>query len=322
MAVNKIERSGSAVLIPEQYYNTILQNVPQQSVFLAHAMQMPRMTSSQLRIPVLTGLAQAKFLTGDYAKKPTTNLTWDKVYITAEEIAVIVPVPEAVLDDSNYDIWGEVEPRITEAFAKAIDEAAFFGTGKPDSWPEGLVQGATTAGNVVQLAKDADGPALYQAISGADGVLAKIEELGLAVNGFIGALQLRSKLRGAVDANGQPIFRSAYSGDGTSSAMAYDLEGQRIDFPANGSWDSKQALLLAGDFSYARYAIRQDMTFKIFDQGVITDDDSKVALSAMENDCLFLRAVMRLGWALPKPVNAVSGTEYYPFAVLTESQDP
>lgn len=321
MPINKIDRTGATALIPEQVSNQIIQDLPTQSVFLSLAQKLPNMTSQQLRIPVLTGLATAKFLNGDTDKKPTTNLTWDKVFITAEEIAVMVPVPDAVLDDANYDIWGEVYPRITEAFGKVIDQAAFFSTGKPTSWPEGLVKGATDAGNVVQLAKEADGPAVYQAISGEGGVLAKVEELGLAVNGFAGALQLRSKLRGAVDNNGQPIFRSAYS-NGVGGKFAYELEGQEIVFPNNGSWDSKQALLLAGDFSYARYAIRQDMTFKIFDQGTITDDEGKVAISAMENDCHILRAVMRLGWALPKPVNAISGTEYYPFSVLTLQQDP
>ena len=39
-------------------------------------------------------------------------------------------------------------------------------------------------------------------------------------------------------------------------------------------------------------------------------------MSLMENDCVALRAVIRLGWALPKPVNPISGVNYYPFAVL------
>ena len=34
------------------------------------------MTAKQQKVPVLTGLATASFLSGDTAKKPTTNLTW------------------------------------------------------------------------------------------------------------------------------------------------------------------------------------------------------------------------------------------------------
>ena len=97
--------------------------------------QMPRMTSKQTKIPVMTGLATAGFVSGDSGQKPTTNLTWENVYITAEELAVMVPIPEAVLDDASYDIWAECRPRSVEAFGKAIDQAVFFGTNKPSSWP-------------------------------------------------------------------------------------------------------------------------------------------------------------------------------------------
>ena len=175
---------------------------------------------------------------------------------------------------------------------------------------------AIAAGNVIQHAQNATGQALYQEILGEKGVLAKLEESGIGVNGFVGALALRAKLRGAVDSNGQPIFRASYSND-VNGRMVYDLEGQPVRFPDNGAWDPETALLLAGNFDYARYAIREDITFKIFDQGVITDGSGKVALSLMENDCVALRAVVRLGWALPRPVNAISGVNYYPFSVLT-----
>ena len=62
-------------------------------------------------------------------------MMWDKKFITAEEIAVIIPIPEAVLDDSDYDILGRaVRPRVEEAFGKVIDGAVLFDVNKPDSW--------------------------------------------------------------------------------------------------------------------------------------------------------------------------------------------
>lgn len=315
---NIITRTNAEALIPQQISDEIIQALPTQSVALRLMRQMPRMTSKQTKIPVMTGLATASFVSGDTGIKPTSNLTWDNVYITAEELAVIVPIPEAVLADSSYDIWAEARPRIVEAFGKAIDQAVFFGTNKPTSWPAGLVPGAVTAGNVVEHDPAATGSDLYTEILGEEGVLALIEEQGISPNGFVGALSMRAKLRGAMDSNGQPIFRASYSND-VNGRMTYDIEGMPVIFPDNGAWSDAAetgALLLTGDFDYARYAIRQDITFKIFDQGVITNGEGGVALSLMENDCVAMRAVIRLGWQLPKPVNPVSGTTYFPFSVL------
>lgn len=313
MAYDKIiDRSGATVLIPEQVSREIIQAVPQQSVFLRLANRMPNMTSKQTKIPVMTGNVDAFFVAGDTGLKQTTKMTWDGVYITAEELAVIVPIPEAVLDDADYDIWGEVRPRIVEAFGKAIDAAAFFGTNKPTSWPAGIVPAAITAGNTVEFGT---GDNLYQDINGVNGVVAKVEEQGNPVDAYVGALALRAMLRGTVDANKQPIFRTAYT-NGAAGSMVYELNGTPVEFPANGAWDATTALLLAGDFSLVRYAIRQDISYKILTEAVITDGSGNVVLNLAQQDCVALRAVMRLGWALPKPVNPVSGTTYFPFAVL------
>lgn len=308
---NIITRSGAEALIPEQVSREIIQHVPQQSTFLRLANQMPNMTSKQTKIPVMTGNVDAYFVTGDTGLKNTSMMSWNDVYITAEELAVIVPIPEAVLDDASYDIWGQVQPRIEEAFGKAIDAAAFFGTNKPSSWPTGIVPGAVAASQAKQIGSD-----LYQDINGVGGVVAMVEDKGLPVTSYIGAVQLRSMLRGAADDNGQPIFRQAYS-NGAAGGMTYDLNGVPVEFPVNGSWDATQALLLAGDFSLARYAIRQDITYKLLTEAPITDATGKVILNLAQQDCVALRAVMRLGWALPNPIHRVGGTTYYPFAVLT-----
>ena len=317
MATNSmITRTGAEALIPEQVSNAIVQEATKSSLFLQLADRMPNMTSKQLKIPVATGLANANWLSGDSDQKQTSNLTWDKVFITAEEIAVLVPIPEAVLDDASYDIWGEVRPRIAEAFGKAIDEAAFFGTNKPSSFPAGIIPGAVSAGNVVSWGGATKN--LYEAIMGEAGVISQVEESGLAVNGYAASLKLRAKLRGCVDANKQPIFRAAYS-NGVNGAFQYDLEGHPIHFVENGAWDDSNGdLLVAGNFKNAKYAIRQDITYRISNEGTIADSTGKVVLSALQNDCVILRAVMRMGWALPKPVNAIAGTNYYPFSVLRE----
>lgn len=306
-----IERANAEALIPEQVSREIIQGTVKGSIALSLGTRMPDMIRKQLKIPVMTGTVAADFVNGDTGLKSTSQMTWDKVYITAEELAVIVPIPEAVLDDSDYDIFGEVRPRIVEAFSSAIDGAIFHGTGKPSTWPDGLVPSAIAAGKYVKTTGN-----LYQDINGEQGVIAMVEESGISVNTYVGALQLRAKLRGAVDTAGQPIFRMAYT-SGSAGAMVYELNGTPVAFPENGSLDGNRALLLAGNFNYMRYAIRQDITYKILDQATITNNEGKVILNLAQQDCVALRAVMRLGWALPRPVNLVSGTDYFPFAVLT-----
>ena len=111
----------------------------------------------------------------------------------------IVPIPESVLDDSDYDIWGEVKPRVTEAFGNKIDGAVLFGTDKPSTWRDDVVATATKAGSVVTLGS-AD--PLYDKIMAEDGVIAKVENCGYMVNGHMADISMRAKLRGLKNTNG------------------------------------------------------------------------------------------------------------------------
>lgn len=309
--VNIIDRTGADALIPTEEANEIIQGVVAESVVLSQGRRLQNMTAQQYRIPVLDSLPIAYFVSGDNGAKKTTNQAWDRKVITAEEIAVIVPIPEAVLDDSTYDIWGEVRPRIVEAFGKVIDAAVLFGTNKPTSWRAGLVPTATAAGSVVTLPNtNVD---LFASIMGENGVIAKVEESGYFVNGHVADISMRAKLRGLKDNTGQPIFKTDLQ-----SGTRYSLDGAQMQFPNNGAFDKTQALMISGDFSQLVYAIRQDITFKLFTEGIVQNTDGTIAYNLMQNDMVALRAVMRLGWEIPNPINALkpSKAARCPFAVL------
>lgn len=303
-----IDRTGADSLIPEENAREIIQGVVATSAVLSRGRKLPNMSSKTYKMPVLDMLPIAYFVDGDSGDKKTTKQAWDKKVITAEEIAVIVPIPESVLDDSDYDIWAEVRPRIEEAFGKVIDGAVLFGVNKPTSWRSDIVSTATSAGLVVAATAD-----LYADIMGEGGVISKVEESGYFVNGHMADISMRAKLRGLRDDVGQPIFKSDMQ-NGTS----YSLDGSPMNFPNNGAWDKSKALMISGDFSQLVYSIRQDITFKLFTEGVVQNTDGTIAYNLMQNDMVALRAVMRLGWEIPNPINALKPTKAQrcPFAVL------
>ena len=304
-----IDRNGAASLIPTQFSNDIIQDATEESAVLRMARRLPNMTSNMLSMPVLSSLPHAYFVNGDTGLKQTTKAQWDNKLITAEEIAVIVPIPDAIIADSRFDLWGQIRPLVRQAFGQVIDAAILHGTNKPASWPEGIVTGATAKNNVITATDDG-----FADIMGPGGLISLVEEDGFLVNGYMGSMKSRAHLRGITDQNGQPLFRNGMTG-GTS----YQLDGQRIEFPRNGSMPNDGPLLVAGDWDKLVYAIRQDMTVTKTNQGVITDADGKVIYNLYQQDMTALRFVMRLGWQLPNPVNAMGISDGYPFAVLNQA---
>lgn len=305
---NSIDRSGADALIPEQTSREIIQGVTEQSTVLAMGRKLPNMTSNRTVMPVLDMLPVAYFVNGDSGMKQTTKQMWDKKKIYAEEIAVIVPIPEAVLDDADYDIWGEVKPRLVEAFGKVIDAAVLFGVDKPDNWRDDVFTTATNAGAVVTATAN-----IYKDIMGTGGVIAKIEKSGYMPTGHVADIAMRSELRELVDGNGRPIFKADMQG-----STQYVLDGNAMMFPRNGAFDATKAKMLSGDFSQMVYAMRQDITFKLFDQGVVQDPATgEIVYNLMQNDMVAMRAVMRLGWEIPNPINALETdkTKRCPFSV-------
>lgn len=279
MAVDILDRQKAEALIQEQLINTIQQEAPASSAFMSMAKKLPNMTSKQTRMPVLDVLPTAYWVNGDTGFKQTSKQEWDNVYLTAAELAVIVPIPEAVIADATFDIIGEITPRINEAIGERVDSAVIFGVNRPAEWDMDIISRARVAGNNVPVGAS---PKYYDLLLGEGGVISKVEETGTMVTGAIASMGMRAKLRGIKADDGYPIFKADMQ-----SGTNYTLDGAPIKFPQNGSFDSSIAQLIVGDFSKAVYAIRQDITVKILDQGVIQDPTTKeIAYNLTQQDKL------------------------------------
>lgn len=309
-----ISRSGAEALIPTEVSNEIIQNMPGSSAALKLFKRLPNMSSKQQTLPIAATLPSAYFLNGDTALKKTSKAEWNKLTLTAEEIAVIIPIPEAVLDDASYDIWGALKPQITEAFGVAIDSAIFFGTNKPSSYPTAIVSAAITAGNYVEVGTNSN---IAQDIIGENGLMAKVEESGYRVTGFFADSSLEAKFRSLTDENGQLIYMPSLT-----SAAPDTLVGRTLKYDeVGGIFDTTTALMIAGDFSKAVYSIRQDLTYKVLDQAIIQNTDGTIAYNLAQQDMVALRCVMRLGIQVANPVNRRDKETKYPFAVLVPASD-
>ena len=303
--------SGSDPLVPEPLSTSIIEEAPTQSAAL-RLMNRTVLSSKTQRMPVLDVLPMAYWVGGDTGMKQTTMQQWKNIVMVVEELACIVPIPEAYLDDADVPLWSQVQPRITEAVGQLIDLAVLWGINKPVTWGEAVFPGAGKSGHVVVQGTGTD--------IGVDianlGVL--MAQSGYSLDGFAAQPGMSWQLVGMRSAQGVPIYQpDMQNGRPGGSLYGYDMAEIK-----NGSWQggATGATLLAGDFSKSIIGIRKDISFKMFTEGVISDDTGKVILNLMQQDTVAMRMTMRLAYATVNPVNIMKPTDSitarWPYAAL------
>lgn len=298
--MTKIGRTDVDALIETQVAKEIFEGVVRESKALSLFKRLPNMTSDKTKLRILDSLPIAYFVdeTSNNGRKNLTKMAWANKYITACEIAVIVPIKENDLDDADVDIWAQVKPRLVEAFGRKIDDAMINGIGKPTEWRKGLIPSIVDVG-----AKVNDTGHLYSDINDA---MTKVEESGYDVNGLVGGVGLKGKFRMMTDTTGQPLNTT-------------EIGSLKRTFVDNGTWDKDLSTLVVGDFNQAVYSIRQDITYKVLTEAVIQDPQTgEILYNLAQDDMVALRVTMRLGWEIPNPINAENETETrFPFASVS-----
>lgn len=293
----------AGALVPEEVSNRMLGKAVEQSAVLSLFTRIP-VTSRQVRFPILSALPTAYFVNGDTGLKQTTSAAWSNKYLDVEEIAVIVPFPDNVLADVKVGLWGQVEPLVSEAIARTLDAAVFFGTNAPATWPTNLVAAIAAANTDVTEGSLAAAGGFMNDI---DNLHAVVEASGFEVNGWAGPVSLKSKLRAARSSVGERLDKDRVSGD------LRTIDGFPVAYPMKGLWpvatvgaDAGKAdgvRMIGGDWSEFVVGVRQDIQMKVLTEAVIQDNTGAIVFNLAQQDMTAVRLTFRVGWQVSNRIN-------------------
>lgn len=310
---NLTSRTDVSALIPEAVSNEMIGAATAESAALSMFREIP-VSATQTRLPVLSALPVAYWVTGDTGLKQTTEINWANKYLNIEEAATILPVPDAVVEDMQQNVWDQAMPYLVEAFGRLVDEAVFFGVNAPASFPTNINAAAAAAGNNFTEATAASAGGFYGDL---DALYGLVEADGYDVNGFVAARSARTKFRSARASDGQLLDAGRVGGDLNS------FDGLPIRYPMRGLFPTgggagTNVRLFAGDWDQFIIGIRRDITVDVFNQGVIQDNSGAIVYNLMQQDMTAIRLTFRLGWQVSNGINRDQPTEgsRYPVGVL------
>jgi hypothetical protein len=220
--------------------------------------------------------------------KQTTQAQWANQSLIAEEIAAIAPIPQNLIDDSQFPLWEAIRPLLARACAKKLDDAGIWGINPPvdttgaRTWPLSIAETARAASAVTA----------YTATD--------------AVTGLLDAARIVSSqgynADGAIVSNGWE-FRAATA---RAQSVVANPAGATEPYPLICAgmgiktrplvWHPRNADVMVVNWSNVIVGMRSDINIKLFDTGVISDDTGKVVLNLLQQDTVAARVTMRVGF--------------------------
>jgi len=270
----------------------------------------------------LGGAGDGSRASKDVALKQTTSMSWSEKKMEAEEIAVVVPLPDTWESDSDVD-FGVIRPDLVAAVAVAIDNAILWGTEIPSSWvangfngvlPDTLASGNTVSASDIHATYPTLG--LYRDLADAIAAMAELmAEDGYDPTGFVTYPGFKWKLVRLRSDDGTPIYATV------PGSPAQTVYGQPLEEVRNGTWNTHKddALMIAGDWSKLKIGIRQDLQWAISDSAPIFNTAGELVLNTFQQDAKVIRLTFRIAANIVNPHMRLGGE--FPFSALVPTGD-
>lgn len=299
MAEVDITRTDVSTLIQEAYADDFIAHATHTSAVLS-AFPTKNLGTKTTHLPVLATKPHAGWVaessTDPTGVKQTKKATWADKTLVVEELAVIIPVHENVIDDATTDVVADITKTGAEAIAFALDAAVIFGIGKPATWvSKDLHTSAVSAGNVFTVSNTPGSTDLAGSFLKAAESLSEIYD----PSDVLARRGLRFELANLRATTAEPIFMMSMSDTPGATDSIYGLNTHwvtgTVDDGAGGDrlvWDPTVAEAIVVDKTRVIIGVRQDIQVKFLDQAVVS------GVSLAERDMVALRFKARFAYCL------------------------
>lgn len=240
-----------------------------------------------IEIPVVTTKPTAGWV-AEAGKKPTTSGGLGLKTMKPHKLAAISVVSAEVVRANPGGYMEILKADIAEAFAKAFDEAALYGTESPFGSDQHL---AATTKSVELGTATAEKGGIFADVNSALSLLVKDKK---KLTGFAFDAVTEPLFNASVDKNGRPLFVDSPTVETSATITAGRLLSRPAFIADNVSKDA--VVGFAGDWSKALWGTVGGITYDISTQTAVTLNGELVSL--WENNLVAIRAEAEFGWYL------------------------
>lgn len=242
---------------------------------------------SGIEIPIVTSKPTASWV-AEAGQKPTTSGSLALKTMKPHKLAAITVVSAEVVRANPGNYMEIFKADVAEAFARAFDAAALYGTDSPFGAQQSL---SDTTKSVELGTAEASKGGIFADVNSALSLLVKDKK---KLTGFAFDSQAEPLFNSSVDLNGRPLFVDSPTIDTAATITA----GRLISRPAFiGDGVAKDTTIgFGGDFSKALWGVVGGITYDISTQATVTLDGRLTSL--WENNLVAIRAEAEYGWYL------------------------
>lgn len=259
-----INRGTSNVALPADVAQEIWAKTLDESAFMTLARRI-NIPGPGITIQTITGEPSADWV-DETAPKPVSTHTFGKKPLKPYKLAVIEPFSNEFRRDLPA-LYNECVNRAPKALAKKFD-STIIGTSAPGT-------GFDVLGNCTKVSLNpGSGHTVYDQFVAVD---AAISGAGGIMNGVALAPQGRSKVIGAVDGNGRPLFTPGTESGAVGYILGAPVTVNKGVYVA-GTADTAATVGIAGDWNDAVWGSVEGIQMAISDQATLIDGETTIAL--------------------------------------------
>jgi len=291
-----IQRADAAALVPAPTVSEIFDGMRQNSIVMQAFREIP-VPVTTTSMPVLQGLATAFFRKGDTGLSQGDKLAWEAKTIVCDDLDVLIPIPDVVAADTQFDMWAEVRPQAIEALSNRLDVAVLRGEGAPSTFPTNVFSAIGTASQT--RTRGTAAAASGGIAEDINQVMAFLESKGFVPSSFGADLQMKARLRSARDTTGQKLLD--VRNEVIDGRMVASIEGLPVYFGMGGGWSlgaptTGDPEMIAFDRSNFVLGVQRQMSWDILREAVITDANGNILFNLALQKMRALRLSIRVGW--------------------------